>query len=115
MFAYYLNKNYQEIVSLFRSYENHGMSMALWGAGINGGVFLRFLQNHGLEVSEVVDKDEKKWGRRIGGYKIKKPKEVLGKVEVVLVCTFELYIEVAKELENQRIDVINLEDIVERV
>lgn len=115
VFAYYLNKNCQKVIALFQLYENRGMQAALWGAGINGGVFLRFLQSHGLKVSEVVDKDEKKWGKRISGYEIKKPKEVLGKVKAVLVCTLELYREVVKELENQEIEVINLEDIIERV
>lgn len=111
--AYYLNKNFQKVISLFQSYENCGMRTALWGVGINGGVFLRFLQSHGLKVSELIDKDEKKWGKRIGGYEIKKPKEVLGKVDIVLVCTDSLYQTVKEELRGMEIEVVCVDQILQ--
>ena len=87
----------------------------MWGAGENGRVFLNFLQNHNLYVTEVVDKDVNKHGNIINGYLIKEPEEVIGNIQVVMVCTFSFYTEVMMELQGKDFDVIDIENNIERV
>ncbi len=108
--GFYLYKNTDKIISLFHFFKESGKKVAWWGAGVRGGACLNFLQQHGLQVSAVVDKNENKSGKMISGYVIKKPEEVLATVQVVMVCTLAVYEEVLVELEGMDIEVINIED-----
>lgn len=115
VFAFYLQKNAQKVISLFQSYEKNRVAAALWGIGVNGRTFLNFLNNNHLKVAEVIDKDENKCGRVINGYKVRKPNEVLEKIQVVIVCTFGIYKDIFDELQGTEIEVVDMESIVGKV
>lgn len=113
IFAYFLDRNQQKLLSALLQYKIGDKKTALWGAGINGGVFLRFLNKQGLKIAEVVDKDIKKQGTLLEGYVIKAPEECIRKVQMVIVCTFLIYEEVLKKLIGTGIRVINIEQILQ--
>ncbi len=108
--AYYLSRNVEKIVSLFRSFEDRGEKAAWWGVGVKGKACLNFLQQHGLRVAAVVDRDGNKIGEMINGYVIRKPEDILAEVQIVMVCTLTVYKDVSAELYDTEISVINIED-----
>lgn len=109
---FYLYKNAHKVISLFQSYEKNHMTVAIWGIGRNGRKLLNFLHNNNLSVNEVVDKSENKCGEIVNGYKIRKPDEVIERIQVVVVCSLNIYEEVISELQGKKVDVVNIEDVV---
>lgn len=115
MLDFYLHKNAHKVISLFQAYEKNHMTVAIWGIGRNGRKLLNFLHNNNLRVNEVVDKSESKCGEIVSGYIIRKPDEVIERIQVVVVCPFNIYEEVVSELQGKKVDVVNIEDVVEMV
>lgn len=112
-FAYYLDKNTEKVEALFQTYQNKNMRIALWGAGANARVLLNFLAKHSLEVAEIVDRDDRKQGTMLGEYRIKRPEDILGKVQVVIVYTSSIYHEIIAELEGKNMEVVSLDEYLE--
>lgn len=110
--GFYLYKNAHKVISLFQAYEKNHMTVAIWGMGRNGKKLLNFLHNNNLRVNEVVDKSENKWGEIVSGYKIRKPDEVIEQIQVIVVCSSNIYEEVISELQGKKVDVINIENVV---
>ncbi len=110
--SYYLDNHVDKVISLIQFYHNKEMQIALWGAGDNGSAFIGFLKENHIEIDAIIDKDQKKWGKEIGGYVVQNPEEVLNKVQVVLFSTFSIYSEVAPELEACNVKAIEIGEIV---
>lgn len=113
LFAYRLYRNADRALSIFRAYENDRKRIALWGAGINGKILLDFLHKHDLNVSEIVDKDEKKQGTTFGTYTIRKPEEIIRDVQAIVVCTWSVYQSVTENVRGMGMDVVCVEQILQ--
>lgn len=113
VFAYRLDMNAGKILSVFRNYKKAGKRIALWGAGINGKIFLDFLCDHNLKLEEVIDKDEKKQGELLGEYIIKPLEKAIRNIQVVVVCTSSLYQAVKEELHEKEVEVICVDEILQ--
>ncbi len=110
--TYYLHKNIKRVMSLFETYKNRNIKIALWGAGLKGRAVLSVLNEYGLQVSEVIDIDKSKQGKTIAGYRIESPDVIRGKVRTVLTCTYDVYCQVSEKIVSEGIEVIDLEDII---
>lgn len=69
-------------------------------------------EHQDIYLHKVVDKDIRKQGTTFEGYIIKQPKEIIGKIEIVAVCSSLIYQEVVVELEGTGIEVIDIEQIL---
>lgn len=110
--ACYLNQNVEKVISLLQSFADKGSQIAIWGVGVNGKTLIDFLERHQLKVAEVVDRDEKKWGKIINGYIVKNPAAILGEIQVVMVSTYFVLEEIQAELSGKNIQVIDIGEVI---
>lgn len=109
---YYLQKEEDKVISLFKSYIKKNAKVAVWGVGENGKGLLKFLTQHNLKIAEVVDRDESKQGRIIGGYVINKPENILNRIQIIMVTTYLAYQDVIKAVQGRDIEVIDIGKMV---
>ncbi|MCI9166588.1 MAG: glycosyltransferase [Dorea sp.] len=83
----YLNMNSKKVIDLLKIYLEKDMQIVVWGAGRNGKSLLDFLSQHNIEVTCVIDKDEKKYGQVISGHLIRKPEEILDNGQLILISS----------------------------
>ena len=111
---YYLERKHKNVIELIGSYHDRGIKIALWGAGINGKIFLDFLSSYHIKIEAVIDKNENKWGKEIDGYSIKQPAEAMDEIQAVITTSNSIYNALCKELDERDIEIININDILGR-
>ena len=79
--------NSKKVIDLLKIYLEKDMQIVVWGAGRNGKSLLDFLSQHNIEVTCVIDKDEKKYGQVISGHLIRKPEEILDNGQLILISS----------------------------
>jgi len=108
-----LNRNKEKIVKFFQSCRIKHQKIAIWGAGKNGKILLDFLRVNNIQVEGVVDKDNRKQGRMVNGYIIKKPDYIFGKVQVILVSSRFINEDLIVRLKAIGIRIVNIDELVE--
>lgn len=99
----------RNVVELIQNAHECESKIALWGAGMNGRVFLDFLADNNTRVDAVIDSDENKWGKIISGYKIKRPDEIIEDVQIVITTSNNIYRGISKKLDEKDIGVIDIQ------
>lgn len=83
-FQVYLRKNGEKICQFIADKLIKGMTVIIWGIGINGTSLLRYLSVHNIKVSAAVDIDEKKQGNFVEGYEIRSPYDLPDNVNYII-------------------------------
>lgn len=112
-FGIYLYYHEDKILEMFRIFKKEGISVGVWGAGINGGIFLEFCRHHNLNLTAVMDKSEEKQGNAIGPYQIMAPEKCIDRVQVIFVTPYAIYEDVKKEVGERGIEVIDLINVLD--
>lgn len=110
---FYLNKNRENLIRFFQSCTNSHHKVAVWGAGKNGKILLDFLKINKIPIAEVIDKDNRKQGKEIKGYIVKKPEDVFEKIQVIVISSRFIYNDDIAGLKSMGIRIINIEELVE--
>lgn len=108
----HLGAKEREVIELIENYRDNGLKIALWGVGIYGKTFLGFLQNHHVRIEAVIDQDENKWGQGICGYRIMRPEEMIGEVQVIIASSDLVYGDLVKRLKGHDMEIINVFELV---
>lgn len=58
------------------NYCDHGGNLILYGAGINGALAAKLLEQQGVQIICFCDSDRKKWGTEFLGYQVISPEEM---------------------------------------
>lgn len=112
IFDYYIEKNASRIRNLFQSFEERGWKTAVWGAGRNGSLFIKFCDETGLPVSAVIDTDEKKRGQIICGHAVCCPKDMINSIQAVILTPQFIKQEVQEIFENRQIQIIDINEFI---
>lgn len=107
-----LEEKAREVIELIENYCDNGFRIALWGAGIYGKAFLGFLKYHHVEIEAVIDQDENKWGQKICGYRIMRPEEIIGEIQVIIASSNQVYEDLVNKLKTKDINVVNILEII---
>ena len=110
LLAYYLRENSSIIENIFKKYRE--CKKILWGAGENGRVFLKYLNENGAEVSVVVDKSNEKQGKIIEGYNISKPLDVIEDNDVIFTTSYSVSRGVKEYLKDRKITVVDIGELL---
>lgn len=96
------------VINLLRQYENQHKKVGVWGVGANGVSLLKFCKANDLHIDMVIDKDKKKQGCILEGYRVKAPEEIGNIVQVIIISSRYIYQSVVEELLGQNIEVIDI-------
>lgn len=108
---YYI-KVKKEVITLFKTCEEKGYRIGIWGAGKKGRDFLRVCDPKQQYVKMVFDNNEKLNGVHTEtGHSIYKYSENYDKIDVVFVMNRNYYQAIKKEIEkhNPEVRIVNLE------
>lgn len=100
--------NADAVRELFAKYRQCNKAIGIWGVGANGISLLNFCRENGLEINMVVDKSPAKQGQIFNGYTVRAPEEINGNVEIVIVTPRYIYENVRRELSEQDMEVIDI-------
>lgn len=110
--SYFMRKAEQKIVKLF---ENNNQ-VVVWGSGNYGRSLIKFVENHGLELAAVIDKDRNKQGKELLNYIISDDNMVdFKKIDVVIVAVKGAYEDVKRTLKNYELEIVSIEKIIEKL
>ncbi len=112
IFEFFLEKNKELIKKCFLGYKERNMPIGIWGAGKNGHLFLEFCNMHNLEVSAVIDTNKRKSSQVICGHAICLPEEVINSLKVIIVIPQFIKSEVYRQIENRRIEIIDINEFM---
>lgn len=112
IFNFYIEKNEERIKNLFWDYRKQKKLIAIWGAGKNGRVFLKYCNLFGLQVSAVIDKDSAKNGQDIQGYCVEMPESILDRIQVIIVIPQFIKKEVHKHIGDRQIEIIDINEFL---
>lgn len=107
-FQFYLKKNGIVVCDVIQASIAQNKKIFLWGVGINGKIFLHYLEEHSIKISGIVDCDKAKQGTAVDGYKISDPEDSVQEADYILVTSKELYKEVENAVKNTKIKIVNL-------
>lgn len=81
----------EELVNLYIFCKKKGYKIALWGIGVNGHKIVEFCNNSGILLDAVVDKDIRKQGTFVEGYKIINPEELSKDIKIIIASNMQIY------------------------
>lgn len=113
-FQYYLKKNGQAVLTFINEKLKKGRKIVLWGIGINGQVFLDYLDEHIIRIFAAVDMDIEKQGSIISGYRILKPGDILQVADVIITTSKQTLWEIKDRIGCSRIEQVNLLELLKR-
>ena len=92
--------------------KNKGIkNIAIYGMGILGYLFFKDAMQNNLNVSCIIDKEEKQWGENIKWCSL----EDINSTEVIVICSsnysIEIYEQILEKYEN-KYDIFFLDDLV---
>ncbi len=111
-FQFYLRENGAVVCDFTKELITQSQKIILWGVGINGKIFLHYLEEHSIKIFGIVDCDKKKHGMVIDGYKIADPEGFVQEVDYIFVTSRELYKEVTEALKSTKTKVVNLLEMI---
>ncbi len=85
MTGYRIEKQKERVVRLFEQIAIQGKTCGIWGAGKDGRLLASICAENHCPCKGFIDKDERKWGETLFGYKIFSPDELLETVDTVIV------------------------------
>lgn len=92
--------------------EERNYKIAVWGAGIKGKDFLQVCDSSAEQISQVIDKNEKNWNRKLStGHVIRGFQDVCNQVDVVLVMNKVYFGAIYREVKaiHPEIKLVNLD------
>lgn len=104
----FLDKKADKVIALYERCRANGRRVAIWGAGEHGEILLKFCLQYKLSVEAIIDKAEDKQGSTLYGYTVAMPQEVLDKIQVIVISARFIYDDVAKEVKNKNIEIIDI-------
>lgn len=104
----YLYKKANKVIDLYDKFQEAGQTTAIWGAGQNGRVLLKFCLEHKLQVDEVIDKAVSRQGQMLQGYRIVSPQEVLDKIQIIIISADSIYKNVVETVGDRQIEIIDI-------
>lgn len=104
-----------DITALFQTCTGENISVAIWGAGKNGEIFLKFCIEKHLHITAIIDKSAEKQGKVICGYEIVPPAKIWDEVQLIIVSAYGISDEVIKEVGERKIKVIDLNSFLKLV
>lgn len=104
----FLYKKADKVIDLFERLKMNGKKTAIWGAGQHGKELLSFCLQYNLTLEAIIDKSEDKRGNILYGYTIGLPQDILNKVQAIVISTRFIYDDVVKEVGNESIEIIDI-------
>lgn len=104
----FLHQNSEKVIALFERYKSLGKKVAVWGAGENGRVLLKFCRQHNLNISAVIDRAKDKQGTELSGCRVVSLQEVPEDVQIIIVSACFIYDAVVKEVTGRDVEVIDI-------
>ena len=96
----YLEKRQILLENLFLKYRQNNIRVGVWGAGINGQIFIKFCNCHHFKLDMVVDADKNKQGKWLDGYLISSPQNAYGVIQVMLISAQFIYRQVRETIRK---------------
>lgn len=105
----YLEKKAEKVKAFIKQCEEDNKKIAIWGAGINGNIFLEFCDKNGIRVNKIIDMSPKKIGQPFYDYTIC-GLEGLHDIQMVIVTGQDLYNDIRMRIDgiNNKIEAIDL-------
>ena len=111
-FQFYLRENGAVVCDFTKDLIAQNQKIILWGVGINGKIFLHYLEEQFIKIFGIVDCDKKKQGMVIEGYTVEDPEGFVQEADYIFVTSKELYKEVTEALKSTKTKVVNLLEMI---
>lgn len=112
---FFLTQNQDLVEGLFKSYQDSGKKIGIWGAGLNGQILIHFCNEHKIILDAVIDCDKGKQNTIFEGYKISSFEEGINQVQVIVVASQYIYEDVKNtiELSGGTIEAIDINQVLQ--
>lgn len=98
----------EKMLDMIKALKEHGLRIAVWGAGVAGKDLLERLEKRNIKVEYLIDRDSAKWGTNVLGYCVCDYKSVKEKTDAVIVYHPMWYDDIVKTIHDPRQQVINM-------
>lgn len=111
-FQFYLKQKGEVVLTFIKNELNKGKKIVLWGVGVNGKIFLEYLDENAVRISAITDTDQRKEGNIVNGYRIGNPAEICKIADLIITTSRQILWDIEERTDSLKVERTDILEIL---